>query len=373
MNSIYKRYFIITLIGLLLCLGMVINKQTVNVLSAVDKTNEYVRANGTLDGLRCKGLSTVVIDGDSMHYYADLNEPIHTDEGKKTLPDFYYTAMRVNYGIGSYGIGSNIWLLLALMTVVFYIYERGSSTADFCASLPVRRRSMFLAKLAGLLVIVLAAEGARLWTVMQYNIRLDDCIQTLKILGMDSKYIAENVISIDTGIRVNNMLSIALSASVLLLLAELTGKAYLPPCIFVLAVLAVAGSLAGLKGFIKNYSGFIPDKGVVIGIREIKHGINTSQRGIVILLVLFAVSALWGLFISGRGDISRRDSIFRFAWAEKLALVCISVCAALCSYYILSLMNLNYRLNMAAALCAMAFAGVVALFVSKRIILLLGR
>ena len=85
------------------------------------------------------------------------------------------------------------------------------------------------------------------------------------------------------------------------------------------------------------------------------------------------VWVLWALYLSGRGDMSRKGKVFRFQWAQWLALACITVCAVFCTFEIIWLAELNYILSAGMSLVALLIAGAFAFFVSRCVIIWLGR
>jgi hypothetical protein len=160
--------------------------------------------------------------------------------------------------------------------------------------------------------------------------------------------------------------------SIFLFLAEVTNRAYLAPCIYILALFAVMGAIAGLYSYADFYFNASLHFRTNI-LRDIYYSDTGELIGAGILSVIAALIGLWGLFLSGRGDLSRKGSIFRFKWVESIAMLCIVVCAAFCSFEFMCLWELNYSVGAVASALIMLFVGAVAYFVSRRISLVLGR
>lgn len=352
MNSVYKRYFIITIAALLFCtVAMISNVR--NIVGEIDRVNAYVAENGSTKGFVSEGLSFYITESDG-------------EREDMQYPEFDYAGQQCRDNDG----GSIWWVVLTLAVAMFYLYERGSSTADFCAVLPVRKRGMFTVKLLGLTVIALVVFALNIWSVYQFNLRVDACNETCRALQMELVY----PLDYNLPAMFNSFTGKLCTVSLFLLLAELTGRSYLPPCIFILAMYAVAGSISGFFNYFNYYFDISYDvfRYGILNFRRIYFGVEYTT-GIVMNLLIALVFALWGFFLSGRGDISRKGSIFRFKWAENMAVLCIVVCAALCSFAIIYIFELHYQLNWVAAALIMAFSGALAYFVTGRIILLLGR
>lgn len=356
MNSVYKRYIFIAALIALICAGVILNF-AVRITDEIDRVNAYAAENGNLKNFDFGMLSCYI-------------EDTETDkEGRITesmvYPDFtsvMHQCIRND--------GSGIWApMLAIMIVLLYKHERSSATADFCAVLPVKSRNKFIVKLLCAAAVVAAMVLANLVSIYMFNARVDACNATCQILNMDSIYPIELDLK---NIVVIPFLSKMTTAAFMLFLAECTGRAYLPPCIAVLAVYALAGAFGGFYNYLDFYFNIKTSLNLFRAI-ALNYSGYVENYGWWVSLCGTLIFSLWGLFLSGRGDMSRRGRVFRFRWTERLTMACIVVCAALCSFEVMYLFEFNYSVSAGAAAVIMAVVGVTAYFVSKRVILLLGR
>lgn len=351
MNSVYKRYCIITLIVLLFSCGIMVNNG-LRLFNEIDRVNAYAAENGSVEDF-------------------DFNELVcYMYSSEETEEDMYYHDFR--YGRDSLPQSSGTWTVAAaILVMMFYLYERSPLTADFCAVLPVKSRSKFLVKAGLIALVALVLMAVELWVVQGYNQRVAACNETYSILGVTDETVSAITIYPLTEVR---LLFQKLSfAAVLLLLAELTGKVYLPVCIWVLGMFAVLGSLGGLYQYCIlyfNYDIFNIFDGIAPVLRD---GYVTEYIFTAGLTGITLICTLWGLFLSGRGDMSRKGRVFRFAWAQWIALACITVCAAFCTFEVIWLSELNYVLSAGMSLAAMLIMAVIAFFVARRVIFWLGR
>lgn len=351
MNSVYKRYCIITLIAMLVCVGTAVSTAT-GLIKEIDKVNVYAAEYGHINDLKLDRLSWYITDseGAAEHIYPDF--------------DFAGEQIRENDG-------EAIWLIaLVIMVAMLYLYERGSATSDFCAVLPVKQRSRFIVRLACVLVVPLVLMLVNIWSVHLFNTRVDACNITCKVMEMEKVYPVE----LTAAALWSGFFSKAVLGTILLLLAEFTGKVYLPPCILVLAFYAIAGSISGIYNYLNFYFNIELNISFLRFIALNYFGFaSDSQQSIVFLTAVTIVNALWGLFLSGRGDMSRRGRVFRFKWVENIAMVCIVICAMLCSFVLMFVFELNYIVGAGVAAFIMIIVGIAAYFICRRIILLLGR
>ena len=355
MNSVYKRYFIITLIVLLVS-GVIIVYNSHKLFNEIDEVNAWAEEKGNLKdfdfGQLGVYISSVDEEGENLNY-----------------PDFHYSRDDIVDSNGIYGIWA---VAVSIMLMLFYLYERSSLTADFCAVLPVKSRSKFLVKAACFLLVAVVFMLLEMWNVMEFNQRVAACNETYSILGVTEETVC--AIEMYPSGEIMMLLQKLSLVAVLLLLAELTGKVYLPVCIWVLGVFAMAGSLAGLYEyfiFYYNYDVFslIAD----VSLYALRHGYFSEYIYTAVLAGITLICTLWALFLSGRGDMSRKGRVFRFAWAQWIALACITICAALCTFEVIWLSELNYALSAGMSLIAMLIVGIIAFFVARRVIFWLGR
>jgi hypothetical protein len=361
MNSVYKRYFFITLIALVICIASQAST-TLGIVREIDRANTYIAKNGNSDDFEYKQLGCMIIDGDStqgryLNYYPEDKEGL--------VPDFNYAGVRC-----SDNNANELYFVIAvLMTVLFYLYERSNATADFCAVLPIKKRSAFLVKLACVALVALSTYAINLWSIQQFNLRIDAIVQSCHTLGID-EISALNVNA--TGEPLRTLLEKASFFASLFLFAEMTTRAYLPPCLNVLAALGVTGSLSGIYQFCEYYLGFVPHIPFLgVSARYAYYGDNSVRLWISAGLAI--VFTLWAWYLSGRGDISRRGSVFRFRWVERLALLCVVICAMFCGFELMYLAELVYNMSMGVAVFFMLMLGAVAYLVGKGLILMLGR
>ena len=354
MNSVYKRYFIITLIVLLVSGGIIVNN-SLKLFNEIDSVNAYSAENGRVDDFDFRQLGVYM--GSS-------------DEGERELyyPDFHYSRDNIVDSNGIYGIWA---VAVSIMLMMFYFYERSTLTADFCAVLPVKSRSKFMVKAACFVLVAVVFMLLEMWNVMEFNQRVAACNETYSILGVTEETVyAIEMYPLGEIMMLMQKLSLA---AVLLLLAEMTGKVYLPICIWVLGIFAVAGSLAGLYEYFMVYFNYdifsIPDSVTYV----LRDGYLAEYIYTAVLTGITLVCTLWALFLSGRGDMSRKGRVFRFAWAQWIALACITVCAVFCTFEVIWLSELNYVLSAGMSLAAMLIVGVIAFFVARRVIFWLGR
>lgn len=354
MNSVYKRYFIITLIVLLVSGGIIVNN-SLKLFNEIDSVNAYAAENGSVDDFDFRQLGVYM--GSS-------------DEGERELyyPDFHYSRDNIVDSPGIYGIWA---VAVSIMLMMFYFYERSTLTADFCAVLPVKSRSKFMVKAACFVLVAVVFMLLEMWDVMEFNQRVAACNETYSILGVTEETVyAIEMYPLGEIMMLMQKLSLA---AVLLLLAEMTGKVYLPICIWVLGIFAVAGSLAGLYEYFMVYFNYdifsIPDSVTYV----LRDGYLAEYIYTAVLTGITLVCTLWALFLSGRGDMSRKGRVFRFAWAQWISLACIAVCAVFCTFEVIWLSELNYVLSAGMSLAAMLIVGVIAFFVARRVIFWLGR
>lgn len=352
MNSVYKRYFIITFIMLFVS-GSIIVNNSLKLFNEIDSVNAYAAEKGSVEDFDFRQLGVYM--GSS-------------DEGERELyyPDFHYSRDKIADSNG-------IWVVaVSIMLMMFYFYERSPLTADFCAVLPVKSRSKFLVKAACFVLVAAVFMLLEMWNVMEFNQRVAACNETYSILGVTE----ETVYAIEMyplG-EITALMQKLFFAAALMLLAEMTGKVYLPVCIWVLGTFAVAGSLAGLYEYFYvyyNYNVFSLIDGV--SVYALRYGYLSEYIYTFALTGITLVCTLWALFLSGRGDMSRKGRVFRFAWAQWIALACITVCAVFCTFEVIWLSELNYVLSAGMSLAAMLIVGVIAFFVARRIIFWLGR
>lgn len=355
MNSVYKRYFIITFIMLFVS-GSIIVNNSLKLFNEIDSVNAYAAEKGSVEDFDFRQLGVYM--GSS-------------DEGERELyyPDFHYSRDNIVDSNGIYGIWA---VAVSIMLMMFYFYERSPLTADFCAVLPVKSRSKFLVKAVCFVLVAAVFMLLEMWNVMEFNQRVAACNETYSILGVTE----ETVYAIEMyplG-EIMMLMQKLFFAAGLLLLAEMTGKVYLPICIWVLGTFAVAGSLAGLYEYFYvyyNYNVFSLIDGV--SVYALRYGYLSEYIYTFALTGITLVCTLWALFLSGRGDMSRKGRVFRFAWAQWIALACITVCAVFCTFEVIWLSELNYVLSAGMSLAAMLIVGVIAFFVARRIIFWLGR
>ena len=352
MNSVYKRYFIITFIMLFVS-GSIIVNNSLKLFNEIDSVNAYAAEKGSADEFDFRQLGVYI--GAS-------------DEGEREIyyPDFHYSRDKIADSNG-------IWVVaVSIMLLMFYLYERSTLTADFCAVLPVKSRSKFLVKAVCFALAAAVFMLLEMWNVMEFNQRVAACNETYSILGVTE----ETVYAIEMyplG-EITALMQKLFFAAALMLLAEMTGKVYLPVCIWVLGTFAVAGSLAGLYEYFYvyyNYNVFSLIDGV--SVYALRYGYLSEYIYTFALTGITLVCTLWALFLSGRGDMSRKGRVFRFAWAQWIALACITVCAVFCTFEVIWLSELNYVLSAGMSLAAMLIVGVIAFFVARRIIFWLGR
>lgn len=355
MNSVYKRYISIAALAAVLCAVVLLN-YAIRVVNELDRINTYVAENGNANDYSFDILSCYIEEGKS-----DNGEALET----QVYPDFNYAMHQCIRNDGN-----NIWAVIAaVMAVLLYKYERGGATADFCAVLPVRSRNKFIVKLFCVAAAAAAMVLANLISIYMFNARVDACNATCRILNIESIY----PIEIDLmNVAVIPFLSKMTAAAFMLFLAECTGRAYIPPCIAVLAVYALAGALGGFYNYLDFYFNIKTSLNLFRAV-ALNYSGYVESYGLWVSLCGTLIFSLWGLFLSGRGDMSRRGRVFRFRWTERLTLVCIVVCAALCSFEVMYRFELNYSIGAGAAAVIMAVVGVTAYFVSRRVILLLGR
>lgn len=355
MNSVYKRYFIITFIMLFVS-GSIIVNNSLKLFNEIDSVNAYAAEKGSVEDFDFRQLGVYM--GSS-------------DEGERELyyPDFHYSRDNIVDSNGIYGIWA---VAVSIMLMMFYFYERSPLTADFCAVLPVKSRSKFLVKAACFVLVAAVFMLLEMWNVMEFNQRVAACNETYSILGVTE----ETVYAIEMyplG-EITALMQKLFFAAALMLLAEMTGKVYLPVCIWVLGTFAVAGSLAGLYEYFYvyyNYNVFSLIDGV--SVYALRYGYLSEYIYTFALTGITLVCTLWALFLSGRGDMSRKGRVFRFAWAQWIALACITVCAVFCTFEVIWLSELNYVLSAGMSLAAMLIVGVIAFFVARRVIFWLGR
>lgn len=346
MNSVYKRYLIITLLGILLMSGLLVRSKLV-MFSQMDAINEYVAEHKSL-----KGFET-----DNKRF---LYRTVVGDESEgEWFP--YFSLMQSDI---CYGDFPQLCLIaLSIIAVLLYLYERGNSTGDFCAVLPVRARSAYLMKALCLALVMLSCCLVRIWAIHGFNMRVPACNETTKIL-MSSDHVMDMLMNVDIPIVLSSVYEFFTLGAILLFFGECTGKAYLPVCIYVLAVYAVTGSLSGADNFLYWYFDFritgsvYPDRVVARQIFEIAVGV---------------VAFLWGLYLAGRGDMSRKGRVFRFKWVENIAVLCVVLCGIFCGYEVIYVTEFCYSLTLPMCIMFMAVTGVVVYFVTRRIILWLGR
>jgi hypothetical protein len=160
MNSLYKSYLITALIALLICIGSMVSNVS-GFLAETDSLNAYVEDNGTTDGFRL----------DKFKYYMR-----YVDEEAETTPypnfDSVGTMCRDNTGDGLW------YVALAILTALFYLHEKSSSTADFCVVLPIKKRNTFAFKFGLLALIAVAMLAVNVWSIYMYNARVPACNET---------------------------------------------------------------------------------------------------------------------------------------------------------------------------------------------------
>lgn len=355
MNSVYKRYIFIAALAAIICAGMLLNF-AVRLTGEIDKINTYVAENGNADGFDFELVSCYTED--RVVYKSAVYEP-------QVYPDFNFVMHQCIRNDGS-----GIWaVIIAVMVVLLYRYERSGATADFCAVLPVKSRNKFIVKLLCVAAAVAAMVLANLISIYMFNARVDACNATCQILNIESIYPVEPDLK---NIVVIPFLSKMTTAAFMLFLAECTGRAYLPPCIAVLAVYALAGAFGGFYNYLDFYFNIKTSLNLFRAI-ALNYSGYVENYGWWVSLAGTLIFSLWGLFLSGRGDMSRRGRVFRFRWTERLTMACIVVCAALCSFEVMYLFEFNYSVSAGVAAVIMAAVGVTAYFVSRRVILLLGR
>jgi hypothetical protein len=373
MNSVYKRYFVLTLVALLVLVASTVNNAGV-LLREIDAANAYITEhNGSSRGFEFDKLNVYVTDGEEGYYYGTHEYLGMEYEKSVTYPDYSYAGMRC-----SENNGEGLWLVvLVILTVLFYLYERSSATADFCAVLPVKKRGMFAVKFACLVSLAVAAMAVNIWSIYAFNARVDACNAVNTLMGID------NIDALDYNFlylffKLTKMLAVT---STLMLLAEVTTRVYLPVCILGLSSFAVIGALEGLVNYLAFYLKPFSDSlysrfdSAVYFIRRMRYGtaFGSYAKGVMIWLAIAVAIALWGLYLSGRGDISRRGSVFRFRWVENTVLAGITICAPLCGYELMSLWELNYAMSAWFALLVMVVIGAAANYVARRLNLWLGR
>ncbi len=352
MNSLYKSYIFITLIALVICTGSLVSKVN-SVLRDVDRINAYVLQNGSTYGLELKNMPVT--------YYEE------TEQSAMAVPDFSYAGY-----VCSRIYVDDLWLVtLAIVTAFLYIYERSSRTADFCAVLPIKQRGRFGVKLGCLLAISVALLLINVWSVNAFNARLDACNETCKILELERVY----SLDLDKVYLASSFAERALLIGAFLFLAECTTKPYLPACILVLGLFALVGAVRGLDSYLNNmFNAHIPTP---YFLRVLKYPVDGRYNSSYLLPAVKGVMAvllyIWGLFLSAKGDTARKNSVFRFKWAENTALTAVVVCAVFCSYELVCLTEINYVLNLFSSTLVMVLSGIVAYIVSRSLIIRLGR
>jgi hypothetical protein len=322
-----------------------------------------VEDNGTTYGFRFDKLASY---RRSIDEEAENMSFTNEKDATTTYPDFYGVSVQCKYNTGD----SQWYVALAILTALFYLHEKSSNTADFCAVLPIKKRNTFAFKFGLLAIIAVAMLAVNVWSIYMYNARVPACNETYAILGLNDEnmsVIGYNVPSLLLGLTEK-----LCTVSIFLFLAEVTNRAYLAPCIYILAVFAVMGTIAGLYSYADFYFNVSLHLRTNI-LRDIYYTDTSALIGAGILAVIAVLIGLWGLFLSGRGDLSRKGSIFRFKWVESIAMPCIVVCAVFCSFELMYLWELHYSVGAVASALIMLFVGAVAYFVSRRISLVLGR
>lgn len=347
MNSVYKRYLIITLIGLLMMTGLIMNNK-LTMLRQVDTICSYVEGNGTADGLWEK--------------YPNIRKhfscyTVTEDEGEEIMvPYFGNFQTRMCYddfsGIGAIAIG----LLLLFM----YLYERQSSTADFCMALPVRARSAYLIKAFCLGLVVLSLCLMQLWAIYAYNVRVP-VMNKVGLICEPYKYTSDYAELPYTAV-LQELRTYLQFGTILLFLSECTGKVYLPIVICVLATYALFGASRGVMNFTVYYFDFDID------LRKIEVNYEAYFDYFV-----SAAAFLWGLYLAGVGDMSRKGRVFRFKWVENVALICIVLCGIGCAYEVMALAEFNYALSLVWCLVILAVIGFAVYYIARKMIMWIGR
>lgn len=347
MNSVYKRYLLITLLGIALMTGLAVRSRLV-ILAQIDAINDYVSENNTL-----KDFDKHNAQARYFGYY---------DNGKELqiIPSFESAKSDLCHN----GFSGVCAFVMSLAAAFMYLYERSAATGDFCAALPVKARSAYLMKALCLALVLLCDLLLRVWAAYIFNSRVPLCNASASALS------AEPISPVD----IKGMSFIAESTSLfeffsfgaaLLFLGECTGKAYLPVCIWALASYAVAGSVSGAVNFGNYYFDLkISRELYTLGGAGVKQWID---------IAIGAAAFLWGLYLAGRGDMSRRDRVFRFKWVENMAMLCITLCGVLCGFEIIFIAELNYSLTLPMCFMLLISVGVGVYFAARRVILWLGR
>lgn len=351
MNSVYKRYFFITLLVLIFSCSIAVNKN-IKFFGEIDRVNTYAAENGDVNAFDFRLLNIYTADnseGETGYY-----------------PDFDYTRYNITDSDG-------IWTVaVAILLILFYFYERSTLTADFCAVLPVKNRNKFIVKAGFIVFVAVVLTIIELWAVNAFNQRVPACNETYRLLGITDETV--DMIQMFPLNEVTIFFQKLAFGAVLILLSELTGKVYLPVCIWILGMMGILGSIFGIYEYFYIYY----DINIFSFMNDIDRYILRHEyyREYIIAAVMIFVTlacGLWAYFLSGRGDMSRKGRVFRFGWAQWIALGCITVCAVLCTFEIIYLTELNYMFSAGMSLVAMIIAGIIAFFMARRIIFWLGR
>ncbi len=348
MNSLYKRYIYVTLIILVLS-SLVFIRNARESLSIIDEINAYAAEHGEVGQL--------MTDNSQYAFYFD---------GDKIVP-FFDNYLSTNL----YLFNMANWLLMLTLTLAFlYLPEKTSATADFYGALPIKQRHRFTVRLICILFLLIVPTLINIWSIYAYNQRIDRCNATYEILNVGENLgRIENTFSF---IAEQFTLKLVVTA-VFFLLCEITSKVYMPAVIYVIGSFAISGSREGLHDYLYNVFGLdIPRLSLYSLLNRLELSKGTGAECLFCLSVSL-ILILLSLYLSGKGDMSRKNCLFRFKAIEQLVIIFTVIGSMLCCYEIICITDLNYLIPSIPATLIMLFTGAAAYIVSRCLILRLGR